>query len=126
MGLPAPDRESESGARGAGSVPESSAEALPDNVRHLRPQPAPRLREWPITLVSLVLIVSLGITSADHFRRGAVLFSFGIALAFFLRLLLPERDAGLLAVRSRKVDLLVLGLLTLSVSVLSLTVPPPS
>ena len=55
-----------------------------------------------------------------------MLFSFAFVLAFFLRLLLPNSDAGLLAVRSRRVDLLVLGVLALSVSVLSLVVPPPS
>jgi len=98
---------------------------LPNNVRQLHPT-APRRFEWPISLVSLILLISLGVASADHFRRGAVLFSFGVILAFFLRLLLPERDAGLLAVRSKRLDLVVLGGLALSVSLLSFLVPPPS
>ena len=98
---------------------------VPDNVRQLRPAPR-RFAEWPITLVLVVVGASLSTVAFDHFRRGAVLFSFAFVLAFFLRLLLPNSDAGLLAVRSRRVDLLVLGVLALSVSVLSLVVPPPS
>ncbi len=104
-------------------VPEP--ERVPDNVRQLRPERR-RLAEWPLFLVSVLLIASLAIAADDHFRRGAVLFSFTVVLAFFLRMLLSERDAGLLAVRSRSVDLITLGLLALAVSTLSLVVPPPS
>jgi len=104
---------------GSGSAP------LPNNVRQLRPARR-RWAEWPFVAVWAVILVSMGITADDHFRRGAVLFSFAVGLAFFLRLLLPDRDAGMLAVRSKRVDLVVLGVLALAVSVLSLIVPPPS
>ena len=77
-------------------------------------------------MVLASVFLSLGTVAFDHFRRGAVLFSFAFVLAFFLRLLLPESDAGLLAIRSRRIDLVVLGILSLAVSVLSLVVPPPS
>jgi len=122
MSLPAPVPAEGEGNGGGGDGRES---ALPNNVRQLRPS-VPRRFEWPISLVSLTLLLSLGVASADHFRRGAVLFSFGVVLAFFLRLLLPERDAGLLAVRSKRLDLVVLGSLALAVSLLSFLVPPPS
>lgn len=85
----------------------------------------PRL-QWPLTLVLVGLAVSLLIVATDHFRRGSVLFAFFVVLAFFLRLLLSDRDAGWLAVRSRLVDLLCLGGLGVSLSVFALIVPSPS
>ena len=43
-----------------------------------------------------------------------------------LRLLLPSSEAGLLAVRSKRVDVVVLAFLAVATSVLALWVPPPS
>ena len=100
-------------------------ESIPDNVRLLRPEPK-RFAQWPLCTVLLLMAISFAIVATDHFRRGAVLFSAAVVLAFFLRLLLSDADAGMLAVRSRKVDLIILGALALGVSVLSLVVPPPS
>ena len=62
----------------------------------------------------------------DSFRRGSVVLSASVLLAAFLRLLLPEGDAGLLAVRSKKIDVITLGLLGLGVTVFTFWVPPPS
>lgn len=85
-----------------------------------------RLAQWPIVLVLSIVVVALAIVANGHFRRGCVVLAGAVVLAFFLRALLPTRDAGMLAVRSRRVDVLVLGVLALAVSVLSLWVPPPS
>jgi hypothetical protein len=82
--------------------------------------------QWPLTVVLGGLLVSLIVVADDHFRRGSVLFAAFVVLAFFLRLFLPERDAGWLAVRSRGIDLLCLGFLGLGLSVFALIVPPPS
>ena len=72
------------------------------------------------------LLVSLIVVADDHFRRGSVLFAGFVVLAFFLRLFLPERDAGWLAVRGKGIDLLCLGFLGIGLSVFALIVPPPS
>jgi multisubunit Na+/H+ antiporter MnhB subunit len=48
-----------------------------------------------------------------------------VLLAAFLRLFLPEREAGLLVVRSRKVDVLVLGVLGALLALFAFWVPPP-
>jgi hypothetical protein len=86
-----------------------------------------RLRqEWPITAALTVVVIGLAVVASGHFRRGTVLLSFGVALALFLRLLLPSSDAGLLAVRSKRVDVVVLAILAVATSVLALWVPPPS
>jgi hypothetical protein len=82
--------------------------------------------QWPLVLVLAGLVVSLLVVAADHFRRGSVLFAGFVVLAFFLRLILSDRDAGWLAVRSRTVDLLCLGFLSLSLTVFAFIVPPPS
>ncbi len=82
--------------------------------------------QWPLVLVLTGLLVSLLIVATDHFRRGSVLFAAVVVFAFFLRAFLPERDAGWLAVRSRRIDLLCLGFLGSTLLVFSLIVPSPS
>jgi hypothetical protein len=82
--------------------------------------------QWPSVLVVVGMVVSLAIVATDHFRRGAVLFAGFVLLAFFLRLILRDEDAGWLAVRSRAVDLACLGALATSLSIFALIVPPPS
>jgi hypothetical protein len=73
-----------------------------------------------------VVLAGLLVVASGHFRRGTVVLSFGITLALFLRILLPNDRAGLLAVRSKKVDVVVLAALAAATSVMSLWVPPPS
>lgn len=84
------------------------------------------LRQWPISVVLLGITIALVTVATDHFRRGAVILSASVILAFFLRLLLPAKDAGWLAVRSRRVDLVVLGVLGLALAVFTFWVPPPN
>ena len=83
-------------------------------------------RQWPIAASLAVVVAGLVVVASGHFRRGTLLLSFGVALALFLRLLLPGSEAGLLAVRSKKVDVAVLATLALGTSLLALWVPPPS
>ena len=85
-----------------------------------------RFREWPLAVVMAVILAGLAVVASGHFRRGTVVLSFGVALALFLRILLPGDDAGMLRVRSKRIDVAVLGMLAVSVGVLSLWVPPPS
>ena len=111
----------------AGGSPEEGRrpdERPPDNVRALRPRP--RYGQWPAGLVLLLTAVAFAVVGSGHFRRGAVIFSAAVVLAFFLRLMLPSRDAGWLAVRHRAIDLAVLGVLGLAVAALTFLVPPPS
>lgn len=87
--------------------------------------PAPRY-QWPLTSVLVGIAVSLGVVASDHFRRGSVLLSACVLLAFFLRLGLRDEDAGWLVVRSRVADLICLGVLGLGLTTFALIVPPPS
>jgi hypothetical protein len=94
-----------------------AAHPTPETARHAqrsrRSLPLPR--EWPITLILLGVVASLLVVALNHFRRGTVLLA-----------LLPARDAGLLAVRSRVIDVLTLGGLGAALLFFALIVPPPS
>jgi len=70
--------------------------------------------------------VAMILIALDSFRRGSVVLSASVLLAAFLRLLLPDSDAGMLAVRSKKVDVATLGLLGVGITVFTFWVPPPS
>jgi len=83
------------------------------------------LRQWPLTLVLVGIVASMIFVALDRFRVGAVLLAASVVLAFLMRVVLTDEQAGLLAVRPRPVDLGVLGVLAVSLSVLSLWVPPP-
>ncbi len=91
-----------------------------------RMAPRRRLRQWPSILVLAGVGVSLALVATNHFRRGSVLLAAFVMLAFFLRLLLPDSDAGLLAVRTKRVDVIVLGLLAIGLTVFAFWVPAPS
>ena len=83
-------------------------------------------REWPLAVSLAVVVAGLVVVASGHFRRGTVVLAFGVTLALFLRLLLPSDRAGLLGVRSKKVDVVVLAVLAAGTSLLALWVPPPS
>jgi hypothetical protein len=83
-------------------------------------------RQWPLASSLAVVVGGLLVVAGGHFRRGTLVLAFGVALALFLRILLPSAEAGLLAVRSKRVDVVVLATLALATSVLALWVPPPS
>lgn len=117
-------------------IPVTPPPAAP--ARHLEPadavetvrRPTPifgtaawNLREWPVFLVLFSVIGSLVLCVIDSFRTGSIAFGLSLALAFFLRLVLNDHEAGLLKVRSRWVDLAVLGALSVGMLVTSLWVP---
>ena len=95
----------------------------PSNVRDLRARGW--WRQWPIIVVLLGVAIALTLVALDYFRRGSVVLAGSVLLAAFLRLLLPDREAGLLVVRSRRVDVLVLGVLGALLAVFAFWVPPP-
>jgi len=94
-----------------------------DNVRDLRERRW--WNQWPIAVVLFGVVVALGLVSFDYFRRGAVVLAGSVLLAAFLRLLLPDREAGLLVVRSRRVDVAILGTLGILLAIFAFWVPPP-
>jgi hypothetical protein len=95
-------------------------------VRHLRPRRRRWWSQWPLALVLCGVAVSLAVVALDRFRLGSLMLAASLVLAFALRLFLPADRAGMLAVRSKRVDLIVLGALAAALVVFALWVPPPA
>jgi hypothetical protein len=80
-------------------------------------------REWAITLVWVLAGVGLVLVGDRRFRAGCIFLAGGLVLGAWLRALLPERVIGLLRLRSRVTDVLVLAVFGLGTAVLALAVP---
>ena len=95
-------------------------------------------RPWPsvsvaylvvvlVGAVGLVLMAVVGWGQADDglFRPGALLVATAVCLAALGRAFLSDEAAGMLVLRSRRVDVLVYAVLGVSAVVLAVVVPPP-
>lgn len=82
-------------------------------------------RELALIAVLLVVTAGLLLGVADRWRSGATLVGAGALLGAVLRLVLPARRAGLLVVRSRRLDVAVLAALGAGLVALASSVPPP-
>ncbi len=76
-------------------------------------------------------LVLMGLVGLEHapagvFRVGAVLLASAVCVAALLRALLPARFAGMLAMRSRRVDVLLYAALGIAALTLAVLVPPPT
>lgn len=76
--------------------------------------------------LALMGAVGLGQASPGLFRVGAGLVAGAVCLAAVLRAVLPDRRAGMLVLRSRRVDVLLYGALGVAAVVLAILVPPPT
>lgn len=95
-------------------------------VHRLRPRRRRWWSQWPIAVVLVAVGASLLVVALDRFRVGSLMLAASLVLAFVLRLILPADRAGMLAVRSKRVDLIVLGTLAGALVVFALWVPPPA
>lgn len=86
-----------------------------DRRRHL---PA----EAPMIAVLLVAAIGLLRVATSNWREGAVLLGGSLLLAAVLRAVLPQDRAGLVAIRSRAVDVLSYTGLGLAVVLLAVTI----
>lgn len=95
-------------------------------IHQLRPRRRRWWSQWPLAVVLLGVAASLGVVALDRFRLGSLMLAASLVLAFVLRLVLPNDRAGMLAVRSKRVDLIVLGTLGGALVIFALWVPPPA
>jgi hypothetical protein len=100
----------------AGAVPQQRP---PLYVR--RPFLAGLLRQAPLLAALLAVAAGLLLVALGHWRRGLVVIGLAMTGTAALRLLLPLRRVGLLAVRSRAADVLLLAGAGLALTVLTLT-----
>ena len=104
----------------------------PDDVPAESAEPAGR--RYPSTIGGACYLVvlaasafGLGITARGDWRLGVRWIGAALLAAAVLRLVLPARDAGMLAVRHRSIDVLLLVMVGIALFVLSVTIPnqPP-
>lgn len=79
-------------------------------------------KHLPLLLVLAVTAVGLIRIVMYNWREGTVLLGFALVLAAILRALLPAERIGMVAIRSRAVDVLLYGGLGLMMMAVSLTI----
>ena len=84
---------------------------------------AERRSEWPLTLSVLTGLAGLVVLTFDEWRKGVLIFGGGVLLAGLLRAVLSDDAAGLLRVRSRMFDVLLLLGVGAAIVLLGLIVP---
>lgn len=80
--------------------------------------------QWPILLVGLFLLAAFVLVAAGYWRRGALVMAIGVAVAAALRLTLPEDRVGLLAVRTRVVDIVTTASVSAAMLYIAWTIDP--
>lgn len=75
--------------------------------------------------VYVAIVGSLALTVWVDFRAGAIGFALCVLVALGLRFALSDTQAGLLKVRRRRVDLVVLTTLGVTLLILAVIVPGP-
>lgn len=81
---------------------------------------------WPLLGVLAVVGVGVGYAALGHWRRAALMVAGALLMGAVLRLVLSTQMAGLLAVRRRWFDVLVMAVMGLAITVVALVVPPSS
>ena len=87
-----------------------------------RPVVAGLIRQLPLLAVLVAVGVGLLLVTVDHWRRGLVVVGLSLVGAALLRLLLPVRRVGFLAVRSRTIDVVLMAGTGLALTAIALAV----
>jgi multisubunit Na+/H+ antiporter MnhB subunit len=88
-----------------------------------RPFLAGLLRQLPLLVILLVVGAGLLVVTVGHWRQGLAMVGLALVGGAVLRLLLPVRRVGFLAVRSRPTDVVLLAGVGLALTVIALTIP---
>jgi hypothetical protein len=88
-------------------------------------KPSRLVNEIPVVVVLAIGAVGLLVVAQGYWRRGLLVVAGALLVAALLRLALPTRRAGLLAVRSKAIDVVVLGGFGSAMLLLAAVVPPP-
>ena len=88
-----------------------------------RPFLAGLLRQLPLLVVLLAVGTGLLVLTVGHWRRGLVVVGLALVGGGLLRLLLPLRRVGFLAVRSRPVDVVLMAGVGVTLSAFALAIP---
>jgi hypothetical protein len=88
-----------------------------------RPVLAGLLRQLPLLAVLVTVAVALAVVAVGHWRQGLVMIGVVLLASALLRLLLPVRRVGFLAVRSRLTDVVIMATAGALLIVLVLMIP---
>ncbi|TFV53539.1 DUF3017 domain-containing protein [Blastococcus sp. TF02A-35] len=88
-----------------------------------RPFLAGLVRQLPLLAVLVAVGTGLLLVTVEHWRLGLVVVGLSLVGAALLRLLLPVRRVGFLAVRSRAVDVVLLSGAGLVLTAVALAIP---
>ena len=80
--------------------------------------------QWPILVVGVFLVAAFGLVAFGYWRRGAAVMAVGVGVAAGLRLMLSEDRVGLLAVRSRTVDVVTTASVSAAMLYIAWTIDP--
>ena len=88
-----------------------------------RPFLAGLVRQLPLLAVLVAVAVGLLVVAIDRWRLGLVIVGLALVGGALLRLLMPVRRVGFLAVRSRTTDVVLLAGTGVVLTVTALTIP---
>jgi hypothetical protein len=88
-----------------------------------RPFLAGLIRQLPLLAVLVTVGIGLLMVTFEHWRKGLVVVGLALVGGAALRLLLPLRRVGFLAVRSRPLDVVLLAGTGLALAVIALAIP---
>ena len=81
-------------------------------------------RQSPILVVAAIGLVALTLIALGFWRRGALLIGIGVGVAAMLRLVLSDERAGLLAVRTKSIDVSMMAAVCAAVVYIAWTIDP--
>ena len=88
-----------------------------------RPFLAGLIRQLPLLAVLVTVGAGLLLVTFEHWRRGLIVVGVALVGGAALRLLLPVRRVGFLAVRSRTIDVLLLAGTGVTLAIVALAIP---
>jgi uncharacterized membrane protein len=80
--------------------------------------------QWPLVVVCWTFVLAFLLVAFGFWRRGALLIGVGVAVAAALRLTLSDERAGLLVVRSKRLDFAMTASVAVAVLFAAFTIDP--
>lgn len=80
--------------------------------------------QWPMLSVGLIFAAAFVLAGANYWRRGSLLIGIGVGVAAMLRLVLSDKRAGLLVVRSKGLDFATLATMAAMMLYAAATIDP--
>lgn len=81
-------------------------------------------RQWPTLTVAAIGLVAAILVAAGFWRRGTLLIGIGVGVAAALRLVLTDEQAGVLAVRTKPLDVAMMSTVCAAVLYIAWTIDP--